>query len=455
MKPTKFLVGLAAISMTVASPAAEFEITGATAFRKATLLSIRAAFDSIPSNSYSFGHDLAAGLWADSNRAIFVGTFPGLPGTTVIRCSFNGSVEGIRAIADTPASDPTYYKQSVLTIAAAVGGAEQAAISTAAANLEAKESEIAFSDVNKSITPYAASPMTGGSVGVVVFSMLASESSNITNITTQQFSSLLSNGVVPKRFFTGVASDTKGVYLTGRNDGSGTRSSYLSEMGYGVSTPVNQYLTIGSTTTDIKAIQLVPAGGTNDVDPVTAGVQLPPGSDIATFDADQTGAYTQVTQLTTSASTVWGSDIDGNGGAFSGSGLRGDMGKVSPSVTVFDAAGAISESNVPIELVTWLSLNDAVSARTAGAKLCAFNGVSLAVDGPGNTMNATDIAKVTEGAYTAWNFQQMYRRTTADANTISLYNTIKNAIPTHLGNAGIALSSMHVGRSGDGGTINP
>jgi hypothetical protein len=106
-------------------------------------------------------------------------------------------------------------------------------------------------------------------------------------------------------------------------------------------------------------------------------------------------------------------------------------------------------------MLSWISLNDAVSARTNGAKIVAFNGVSLAVDGAGNTLNATDLGKITEGLYTAWNFQVLYRKSTADANTISLYNVIKNGIPTNLGNAGVKLTDVHVGRASDGGIINP
>jgi hypothetical protein len=162
--------------------------------------------------------------------------------------------------------------------------------------------------------------------------------------------------------------------------------------------------------------------------------------------------------LTSSASTIWGQDIAGNGGYNSGGTLVGDMGKTGASgVTIFAANGALAFAGTnPVTFVTWLSVNDAVGARDVGAIFCAYNGAKLdgiAVSGP--TMTAADLAKVTEGVYTAWGYENMYYRgdITAGSDEEKVHDGIKAFIPTNLASAGVALTSMHVARSSDGGTV--
>jgi hypothetical protein len=469
MKPTTYLAAIAAFSFTATAYAdVTVNITGATAFRAATLLAIRSRFND-SGVAYKFAHDQATAggtIYSGATRAIFIGTFPGVSGTTTIRCCFNGSVEGIRSLVG--ASDPvppTYYQSSLLdSTTAIIGGAELHNQGTTGATTPSPTGDIAFSDVSKAITPYASSNLQPASppCGVVVFTMLTNEGSSVSNVTAQQFRALLSSGFQPLSMFTGNAGDTTNVFVTGRNDGSGTRSSYLAETGFGASNPVKQYLTVASTSGALKAIQLVPVGGVNDSDSGTAGVQLPPGSDILAYHtsvAPFAGTGATITQLTANASTVWGQDVAGNGGYSSGSTLRTDMGKTGTSgVTVFDETGTDSfGGTVRADLVTWLSLNDAVTARGNGAILCGYNGVKLNdIATSGSTMSATDKAKVTEGLYTAWNFQQMYCRNgiySGDVKTV--YDGIKAEIPTNLGAAGITLTDMHVGRPNDGGTVAP
>lgn len=409
MKANRLLLGAFAAVLATPAHALTFEITGATAFRRATIESISALY-AASGQPWRFCHNRSTAVdYVNADYITYEGTITGLPGTTVIRCAFNGSIEGLRAIAQSPTHDASYFKLSALTIAATTTGANQFATSTSG-NLETAEAEMAFSDTAKSISPYAAYPMAGGSVGVVVFGLVANEGSPITNVTTQQYNSLLSNGYVPLSFFTGVPTDTSLVFCTGRNDGSGTRSSYLSEMGYGVANSVQQYLVVGSEGNQITAIQNVPAGGINGITPGAGGS----AGDIDAFDAQPgTAGFQDVTQLATSASTVWGNDVAGNGGAFSGSVLRGHLALRGDSVTVFDADGydLLGGAQSNISLVSWVSLNDAITARTGGASIVAFNGVSLAVNGGtgGNEMTSADKNKVYYGNYTAWNFQNLYR----------------------------------------------
>ena len=451
MKLTKYLAGFAAFAFASTSYAdVTVNITGATAFRAASLLSIKAKYVA-SGQPFKFAHDQATTggtTYSGATRAIFIGTFPGVTGTTTIRCCFTGSVEGVRALIPTVVDPlpPTYYQPGLLTATTAtVSGAELAAQGTTGAAALGGASDIAFSDVSSSSTPYASSSLQPADprAGVIVFTMLTNKGSGVTAVTAQQFRALLSRGFQPLSMFTGDANDNpasatpnpgaRNVFATGRNDGSGTRTTYLAESGFGIANTVSQYVTNVSTSTTLTTIQLVPAGGVNS--PALPG------------------------QSTASASTVWGQDVNGNGGYNSGSTLRSDMAKTGDAVTVLDSDGSDAFGGpVPVSLVTWLSLSDAVSARTNGAIFCAYNGVKLNdIAASGSSMSAADKAKVTNGLYTAWGYERMYRRndlTNADALTV--YNGIKAAIPTNLGAAGIALTDMmSISRPADGGTVAP
>ena len=445
MKPTKLIAGLSLFAFASAAYAdVTVTITGATAFRAATLLAIRSRF-SDSGQPYKFATDGTAtgqlNVAAPGNtRAIFIGTFPSVTGTTTIKCCFTGSVEGIRAV--TGAADPippTYYPSTVLDSTTAVSGTgAEIFLGTGGSPVAlGGPSDIAFSDVSKAITPYASLPTLPASAasGVIVFTMLTNEGSTITNVTNLQFRALLTNGYQPLRLFTGNPADTTNVFATGRNDGSGTRSSYLSAVGFGVANAVKQYVTIASSGTALSTIQLVPAGGVNTLNgqPLTG-------------------------QSASNASTVWGQDIAGNGGYNSGSTLRTDMGKTGTSVTVLDNEGLDSfGAPVRADLVTWLSVNDAATARGNGAVFCAYNGVKLdEIAASGTVLGVNDKKKVTEGVYTAWNYEQMYRRSIhTSGDVVTIYNGIKAEIPTNLAAAGIALTDMHVGRPNDGGVVAP
>ncbi len=467
MKTPKFLTGLLAVAF--ASPAfgATFEVTGATAFRAATINSINALYIA-SGQPFRFSHNATTEAKFNGADVItFEGTIAGL-GATVVRCSFNGSIEGLRAMAQPGQTgnvgsngDPSFLKLSTAqTETAIIGGRNIENVANSGGNIERALAEMAFSDTDKAISPFAANDMVGASPGVAVFGLVVSEgASAITNVTAQNYNSLLANGYVRMSQLTGdSAHDSRLVFATGRNDGSGTRSSYLAEMGYGVARPVQQYLVVSSGGTgftgQIRAIQNVPVDGVNDEDSGTAGVQLPAGTDIKLFN----DTINPVTQLTTSLSTVWGQNVAGNGGAFSGSVLRGHLALDGDSVTVFDSDGfdLFGAPQANIGLVSWISLNDAIDARLNGASIAAFDGVSIAVSANSNTeLTVTDKDKIYNGQYTAWNFQQFYRRFTADADTLTLYNAIFAAIPNNLATAGLRNIDMKVARGQDGGIINP
>lgn len=441
MKQKYIITGLSALAFASAARAdVTVNITGASAFRAATLQSINSRFTD-SGQPFKFAHDQASGAFSGATRSIWIGTFPGVSGTTTIRCCFTGSVEGLRALTGVAdPTPPTYYKSSLLNgTNATKGGAELSDQGTTGAKAISGKSDIAFSDVSKAITPFASYSLQPSSpaAGVIVFTMLTNQGSPVKNVTTQQFRAILENGFQPLSLFTGKASDTDNVFATGRNDGSGTRSTYLTETGFGVANTVKQYITIASSKDGnaITKLQLVPQGGIN-----TLNRQKLDG------------------QSASNASTVWGQDVAGNGGYSSGSTLRGDMGKTSSAMKVYDDTYTNSfGGKVKGYLVTWLSVNDAVSARDNGAVFCAYNGSKLSgIAKKGTTLSDTDRAKITEGQYTAWGYENMYRANSiTSGDKLTVYNDIKAAIPSNLAAAGIALTDMHVGRPNDGGTVAP
>ena len=444
MKITHLLIGAAAlVAVTAAQAQTTVEITGATAFRVATLDSIFARFVASGA-AFRFAHDRNTANSTPFNAAtlaIFEGTFPGVTGTTIIRCRFNGSIEGLNALVNSPSADPLFLNPNVLTaITSAIGGNNSGlGLGSTTTPTQAAQAEIAFSDVSIQASPFSANPLQPASpqAGVVVFTMIANEGApaSLTNITSQNFRALLGTGVQPLSLFTGNLTETTPVYATGRNDGSGTRTAYLAESGYGISNVVNQYVAGVFSGNTITQIHRVPAAG------LSASI---PGSSAS------------------NASTLWGNSADGNGGYSSGSALRDDMGRTTATTTVLDADASELQSGTPIHLVTWLSIGDAGPARTAGAKILGYNGSILSDFAATGTVTAADDAKVQNGSYTAWSFQQMYLRnnltgpagdTNATNRTITIYNGIKNNLV--LGALGIATGTMNVGRAVDGGLVIP
>jgi hypothetical protein len=459
------------------------ELTGATAFRSAAIDSINAAFLAGSGNgNFATGYSNttssgSAASFGNGSMQIWRGTFPGITGTTIIRTSWNGSVEGIRAVAS-PGTDsvtgdennPLYLKESILggngtstpvRFHSDPGGAGAAANLL---NYERAESDFAFSDVAQSATPVSGLSLSGGPVGVVVFTMIANKTwsddvksglIDVSNITAQQFRSMAQQGYLPLSSFTGNASDTAKVYLTGRNDGSGTRTSYLSETGVGAATPIQQYVGYDrSVAGSLPSIYLVPANGG--------------------FDA-------QGVAKTAYRSTVWGNSLDGNGGHVSSSDVRTDLSKTTASTEVYEFLDSNEDGEITsneasllsaaakLYMISYVTYDDARSARGTGlasdrnAEVLGYEGVrleQLAGDSPAERLSdagaSEDLAKVANGVYTPWNFQQLYYVASRDG-AATVFNELKTRLNSAsvIGRAGLPIGSMNVNRTIDGGVITP
>jgi len=448
MKLKTILAGALALGITSSAMAqtTEITITGATAFRQATMQAIYNAYASRGALGTAFNvcHDFTGNNLSQliaSNKAVFSGNFPGITGTTVIRTSFNGSTEGLNAIAGN--NDPTFLETAALGTPGAV---IQGGITSPTETLRPKFS---FSDVYQSTSPVdneVLNPVGTSAVGIVTFAMIVNEgaSANLTNVTIQQTRALWAQGNIPTSLITGDPNDTTIVLATGRNDGSGTRSAYLTEWTYGVANGVNQYVAIngGTSGNNISGLTLVPIGSnlTNASVPFNTG-------------------------RSSDASTLWGNNAVGNGGYSSSSALRSLMGLASASVTVYDGENNTPVlENEPVTLMTWLSTADSANAAAAGGRIIAFNGEKVTPGATGTNnfnnsgFNQADFNKIAQGSYSAWSYQHLYYHGSLNPNEGIWYNAMKTTwIPQGLQVTanGLRLGDMQVSRPDDGFPIVP
>jgi hypothetical protein len=444
MKIKNLILGtmFAGIAASASAQTTEITITGATAFRQATMRAIYDAYASAGAagTTFNVAHDFSGANLSQliaSNKAIFSGTFPGITGTTVIRTSFNGSTEGLNAIAGN--SNPSFLTAAALTGGNYTGGIKDLTTSPT----ESIRPKFSFSDVYQSTSPVdnvTLNPVGSSAVGIVTFAMIANEGapSNLENVTVQQCRILWANGIQPLSLFTGNPADTKYVLATGRNDGSGTRSAYLTEWTFGVANLVNQYTAVNGGTSatgngSISKLTLVPANGIGN----------------GTFS----------TNRTSDASTLWGNTNVGNGGYSSSSALRTLMGYTSSNATIYDGENqAPVLENQDIVLLTWLSTADCLNASTAGAKILGYNGVKvtpIAAAGSfqSSGFNEADFKKIATGAYSAWSYQHLYYHGSLSANEQTWYNAMKDTyIPSGLQITanGVRLGDVSVSRPDDG-----
>jgi hypothetical protein len=449
MKIKYLLAGglLAGFAASASAQTTEITITGATAFRQATMQAIYDAYNSVGALGTSFNvcHDFTGNNLSQliaSNRAVFSGTFPGITGTTVIRTAFNGSTEGLNAIAGN--NNPNFLTVGALgTPGAVIKG-------STTSPTETLRPKFSFSDVYQSTSPVETptlNPVGSSAVGVVTFCMIANEGApaDLTNVTIQQARQLWKNGIQPLSLFTGDPTDSPAntspsvdaayVFATGRNDGSGTRAAYLTEWTYGVANLVNQYTAVngGTSGNTITKITLVPANGIG------------------------TGAFS--TNRTSDASTLWGNTNVGNGGYSSSSALRTLMGLTSANLTVYDG-----ESEDPMLegkkgiLITWLSSADSKNAADNGAKILAYNGVSITpIASSGSYQNSgfseADFKKIATGAYSAWSYQHLYYHGSLSIQEQAWYTAMKTTwLPSGLQTTanGVRLGDLSVSRPDDG-----
>jgi hypothetical protein len=447
----KFLLAAACTAALAVSVQAQTEVnvTGATAFRTATINSIVNAFGGTA--NVGIVTSVAAAPFTGSNAISFRGNWPVI-GDTIVRCRFSGSTEGIRDLVGTVVpgtpNDVFYYPDTDIPAIGNITFKNENG-NPVGANV-ARKPDLAFSDVQQNSSPFRTPVLSPADsrVGVVTFVFCKSQGSsvNLTNVTAQAWRAALgSNRGVPLNVFTNLSADATGrVLATGRNDGSGTRAVYMIEPGVGVSRLVNQFK---SSANGFNGI--VSAGFTGDIQ---NSVQLWPQSDQE--DANNN-------------SILWNALTVGNGGYFSGGNVAGLLSRDTSSIRVFGPTGTelgtsgsytstATTGPRAFSLVACVGTNDGLTVLNGGGGVLNYNGVGITPVATGidpTGLVPADRFKVTNGSYTLWSYERLFHRGTLTPNQNTVYTGLVAAIPGGLANSGIALTAMVAVRNNDGDTV--
>jgi hypothetical protein len=407
MKITTLLIGASVIGLATAAqaqkvvPPTVVNITGATAFRTAAHTAIVEAFGGNASVAIATTSSNNA---ANASQVIYKGTFTGVTGNITIRTCWNGSVEGLRALAtptDTKVTENIKYIPTSTVNATGVGNVTFSVNST---TLESATADFAFSDCSPLSTPYAKAKIVGGSVGVIAFAPCVNKQSNngITNITSRQLHELAKNGTAPLSRFTGNLSDNGTVYNVQRYDGSGTRVIALSEIGYGAANPSKGYVFGGFV-----------LSGTAELCPISTS------GNYSTFGSSKVQGSTDYSAT----------EVLGNGGYISGGGIKD-----------------LFKTNGTVNCVSVLGTSDAVGVVGSG-RVLSYNGEKL--DGvAAGALNTADKDKIRSGKYPLWSFENLYYAGKPSASKLTVFNNLSATFGDDtLGTAGVSSASMQVKRT--------
>jgi hypothetical protein len=365
-------------------------ITGATAFRDAAHNTIVALMQENAGTCLRARADITLpGGSSASNLRIYKGTIDGVLYT--IRATFSGSTQGILDVAD---QNAIHFLKTDTTVANN-NDTSSLVLNT---NTVTVAPDMAFSDVDKLLSARPNANLGGGPVGVVPFMFVGGVNipAGITNMTDQIHNTLWSLGSIPASVMSGVAADaTTTLYATGRNNGSGTRASILSETRYGSFNSIVQ------------------------------------------FNATVTGSDGSGTVGTP---TIFASS--GNSGHTSNSGVKSMLTRTAPTNTAYVSYLTISDALT----ATGYNASTGVSSGGQGAKALTYNGVRYSPD------------NVNRGAYTLWGAQQLYIKDGASQAVLDFFTDLETGLQnsTYLGTAGLPTSGLAVERiGGDGGSIVP
>ncbi len=204
-------------------------LTGSTAMRGSIFTTIRTAgsvFTAVPTTTTYEGSSASG-----ANYMVFSGTLVGGSGTTVIKCHWSGSEGGIRDVA-TGASE-LFVDDSI---------ADGANHTTSPGTTIGHNVDLAMADNSQAFSRTKVPALTTGTnVAVITFAWVRNPGlwtgSNLTDAMIRK----ALQGACKRAVFSGNASDTNDfVYVSGRDNQSGTRVNQFGESGYGIFNFPNQ-----------------------------------------------------------------------------------------------------------------------------------------------------------------------------------------------------------------------
>jgi hypothetical protein len=242
----KKLILAAAMSLVAAglSNAATVYLTGSTALRSTVQTTLQAVGNT-PQNVFSA---LASStFYENKNYMVFIGTASAAAGggPLTVKCHWSGSEAGIHDVA-------SGLSQNFVTDAAA-DGVDHLAVSPTAGQLTSQGVDLAMADNQQDISQFNSvrgfpTVATFAKVCVITFKFVRNPGVWLgSNITGRQF--IQSEGFFcPRAVFDGVAADINDfVYISGRDNGSGTRVNTFADTGFGPGTTVASQIEIDST----------------------------------------------------------------------------------------------------------------------------------------------------------------------------------------------------------------
>lgn len=262
LKSTLVFGALAIAASQFASAQTVVNITGATAFREAAHSAIISLLGGDGVAQRARADINLNGATSASNLRIYRGFVGGQE--YIVRATFSGSTQGILDLAD---QNQIPFLNTNTTMTTTGNGALTGA--TQASNTSNAAPHLSFSDVEKTLSERPTASLGGGPVGVVPFMFVmgkgiaAGNRALYSNMTDQIHEALWSTGQIDASLLTNVQpvspnTSTTTILATGRNNGSGTRATILSETGYGSFRNIVQF---DANTTSGEIAQFATNGG--------------------------------------------------------------------------------------------------------------------------------------------------------------------------------------------------
>jgi len=305
------LAGLLSLGVASMAEAAQYVyMSGSTAARAAFYTAIidgTTVFDAAPTVITQGNSVRSAATYMN-----FVGTLGGVP--TIMKCHWSGSEGGIADLVGS-VTEPFLDDSAVDSLSSSSPGP----FVTSTVDLAAADNNVVYSR-----SPGVAA--TGTEVCIIAFKWEKEKGSaaSLSNVTDQAIRAALAGGAKLAQF-TGNPADTNWVYITGRNNQSGTRVNELGDSGYGIFTAPYQL------EVNANGSMIVQADGN-----VVEDVGFSSGGSIATqmgYDLSQSSAV---------------DIVNGNG-------------------------------TQPYSVVAYLGIADAINAEAVGATPLTCNGVAYSV----------------------------------------------------------------------------
>jgi hypothetical protein len=212
-------------------------MTGSTAMRSivySTIMNPGTVFQAAPSYTVYQGGSTSNNAGNSGNFMAFSGTLVGGSGTTVIKCHWSGSEGGILDVASNTIVSETFIDDSLLD--GHDHGTNVPAVTVSAyVNLAMADNSQPYSRTKKPTLT------KGTEVGVITFKWIRNNGLwTGTNVTDSMIRQAL-GGFCKLAVFSGNTADTNSyVYVSGRDNLSGTRVNAFGDTGYGIFTVPNQ-----------------------------------------------------------------------------------------------------------------------------------------------------------------------------------------------------------------------